>query len=239
MTSPSWTRAIFVRDPKERLLSAYLDRIDSLSGEYGARACCRKHLPVMKFWNGTVEGWVRCVYKEAKANGANSSRFDSSTESTTTRCNLLRGRRKFEGSKAAIQCVSNLSTFARFVDQICDLGCSDPHWVPQSQVVDEPFWPYINFVGHLDTAAKDMERLFRSRLGKAGEDAWQKYGASGWGKYGNESMFQGSSTLSHSMSSKTKHDTFYSAPGVENKVRSWYQDDYQLPALRARHVSQK
>jgi len=41
LTDPSWTRAIFVRDPKERLLSAYLDK--GRQNQYIQFHCC-KHL---------------------------------------------------------------------------------------------------------------------------------------------------------------------------------------------------
>jgi hypothetical protein len=46
MTSPNWTRAIFVRDPKSRLLSGYMDK--ALGDErYVWRHCC-KQLPLIK-----------------------------------------------------------------------------------------------------------------------------------------------------------------------------------------------
>jgi hypothetical protein len=40
MTAPDWTRAIFVRDPKERVLSAYLDKAARKNGLYVHRHCC-------------------------------------------------------------------------------------------------------------------------------------------------------------------------------------------------------
>jgi Sulfotransferase family len=48
MTSPKWTRAIFVRDPKERTLSAYLDKGVKKNGLYVTRHCCIKELEVKK-----------------------------------------------------------------------------------------------------------------------------------------------------------------------------------------------
>jgi hypothetical protein len=41
LTSPEWTRAVFIRDPKERLLSAYLDKVVN-SQHIVLGACCRK-----------------------------------------------------------------------------------------------------------------------------------------------------------------------------------------------------
>jgi Sulfotransferase family len=40
LTDPSWTRAIFVREPKERLLSAYLDKALHNGGKYVKVHCC-------------------------------------------------------------------------------------------------------------------------------------------------------------------------------------------------------
>jgi hypothetical protein len=40
LTSPNWTRALFVRDPRERTLSAYLDKGLGNKGRYIQRHCC-------------------------------------------------------------------------------------------------------------------------------------------------------------------------------------------------------
>ena len=40
MTSPEYTRAIFVRDPKERFLSAFLDKATSNGGAHVQNKCC-------------------------------------------------------------------------------------------------------------------------------------------------------------------------------------------------------
>ena len=45
MISPEWTRAVFVRDAKERVLSAYLDKVTidtELRGGYIQRNCCKR-----------------------------------------------------------------------------------------------------------------------------------------------------------------------------------------------------
>lgn len=44
LTDPSWTRAIFFRDPKERLLSAYLDKVLHNQGKYVRVHCCQGSL---------------------------------------------------------------------------------------------------------------------------------------------------------------------------------------------------
>jgi len=40
LTDPSWTRAIFVREPRERLLSAYLDKVVGNHSYYVRKHCC-------------------------------------------------------------------------------------------------------------------------------------------------------------------------------------------------------
>ena len=40
LRSKEWTKAIFVREPKARFLSAYLDKVASKGGSYVVRHCC-------------------------------------------------------------------------------------------------------------------------------------------------------------------------------------------------------
>ena len=42
MTSPDWTRAIFLRDPMERFVSAYLNKAHSTE-KYFQKTCCRRN----------------------------------------------------------------------------------------------------------------------------------------------------------------------------------------------------
>lgn len=42
MTSPEYTRAIFLREPKHRFLSAFLDKALSNSGSFVIKKCCPK-----------------------------------------------------------------------------------------------------------------------------------------------------------------------------------------------------
>ena len=45
MTSLDWTKSIFVRDPKERFLSAYLDKVKNKDGMYVKNHCCSDCVP--------------------------------------------------------------------------------------------------------------------------------------------------------------------------------------------------
>ena len=50
MNDPSYTRAIFVRDPKERLLSAYLDKVFDREGIQIKRHCCKDETNKTACW---------------------------------------------------------------------------------------------------------------------------------------------------------------------------------------------
>ena len=168
MTDPSWTRAIFVREPKERLVSAYLDKAVRNS-KFTQRRCCR---------GGDEE-----CYRKVK---------DS-----------LRG----------------------FFDAI--QTCDDSHWRPQSRRMEGKYWPYINFVGHLETVSDDA-RILLLKIG-----AWDAYGSTGWGKHGNESIFgssAGGSGRRHATNAKQKLKT-YLTPELERLVEDYYANDYAHPVL--------
>ena len=62
MTSPDWTRAIFVRDPKERLLSAYLDKMMT-NPNYVVGHCCQDGRCVEE-GQSSLEGFFNTVVKQ-------------------------------------------------------------------------------------------------------------------------------------------------------------------------------
>ena len=129
MTSNHWTRAIFLRDPHSRILSAYIDKV--VKTDHVKRMC--GHQP---------------------------------------------------------------SSFEEFIK----MECTDPHWDPQRSNVDDKWWPYINFVGYIETAAADMEQLLR-RVG-----AWEQYGSNGWG---DGAIFKSKATVPHATNAKSKLEEYY------------------------------
>lgn len=62
MTSPNWTRAIFVRDPKTRFLSAYLDKAKSETG-FINRRCCPELYNCEKPARPTLDAFFRLASK--------------------------------------------------------------------------------------------------------------------------------------------------------------------------------
>ena len=54
ITSPEWTRAVFIQDPKERFLSAYLNLAKASEGEY-LRGVARKQYAVCCLYGETMD----------------------------------------------------------------------------------------------------------------------------------------------------------------------------------------
>jgi hypothetical protein len=162
MTSPEYTRAIFVREPKERLLSAYLDKGVGNSWFMFSK-CCPTN------WNCT------------------------------------------EAAK------ESLSTFFDLIQ-----WCENNHWSSQSRRMQEKYWPYINFVGNMESVAADAERLLR-QVG-----AWEEFGKSDWGKGGNMSIFEtkaGGAGRMHATNARDRLRVHYT-PELEKKVELYYAPDY-------------
>jgi hypothetical protein len=170
MTSPEWTRAMMVREPKQRFLSAFLDKAVSNYHRHIVSHCCPDE-----------------------------------------------------------SCVENAQTLAGFLKLAT--VCQDDHWRPQNLRVDYKYWPYIDFVGHVENAAADARTLLK-RIG-----AWEEYGETGWGKSGNSSIFESKDT-----SGAGVHATWASmqvwkwyTPEVEAEVETFYRGDYENPLFNFTH----
>jgi len=133
MTSPSWTRAIFVRDPLERTLSAYMDK--ALKTTY-------------HYWKPPVNGaYIKriCCNMLPKSNKTSVS-FDSCKAPPLWpyKTNLT---------------IDNFP-FETFVKEML-VKCSDPHWRPQYKRMSIRNWKYINFVGRFENKKADTHRLLK------------------------------------------------------------------------------
>ena len=153
MTSPNWTRAVFVRDTHVRILSAYLDK--AVKRDYVKRVC------------GTQP-----------------------------------------------------ETFSDFIRLITK--CKDSHWQSQRSFIDDKWWPFINFIGHIETAANDTKRLLH------GIGLWEQYGKYGWGEK-NESIFRQNHLKSRATGSDDKILSYYTIREW-NKVNHLFRDDMEFLA---------
>lgn len=167
MTSSEWTRALMVRDPKMRFLSAFLDKAVANFNQHIIHRCC----------------------------------LDES-------------------------CVEDAQTVTGFL-RLCSL-CYDDHWRAQSTRLDFKYWPYIDHVGHVETAAQDAKALLQI------VGAWDEFGASGWGG-GNSSIFEsktaGAAGMNHSTHADWQVWKWYT-PETEQLVERFYQGDYENPLFQ-------
>jgi len=168
MTSPEWTRAVMVRDPKHRFLSAFLDKAVSNDHQHIFDRCCKDSLN-----------------PEA--------------------------------------CVEDAQTIEGFL-KLCSV-CEDGHWRSQHARLESKYWPYIDWVGHVETAAQDAKKLLQ-QIG-----AWEDFGQTGWGQYGNATIFHSKevgAAGSHATWSEWKHWEWYN-PEAEAKVERFFRADYENP----------
>jgi len=176
LTDPSWTRAIFFRDPKERLLSAYLDKVLHENGKYVRVHCCGNN-PSLKM---------------------------------LLHCQVLLDKLP-----------NPLLTFADFLEKIV-LQCKDPHWRPQAHRLPDLYWPYINFVGHMDHIEQDTKRL----LQKIG--AWDEFGAHGWE---SGAIFSGAASVAHATDARQKVSSYYMSPQLIQLAEHLHKVDYEHPVV--------
>jgi hypothetical protein len=141
------------------------------------------------------------------------------------------------------QCRHDSQNFTTFVQMTRSNGCLDPHWTPQWQRLEERYWPLLDVVGHLETAADDAKRL----LQKIG--AWEDHGQTGWGHYGNESIFESTSNVQHkttatttAVAAKQENSSYqtkknrmlanYFTPETEIELEERFAKDYSCPQFR-------
>ena len=200
MTSKEWTRATFVRDPKERALSAYLMLKPTITVDdkvlKKARLGLYNQSTVTKN-NNTVD-LIRSLYPKM---------------GPPQIVNCCRNRRPVMDMNWELLCINHILTFEGFLDVIDNTenkftaigkakspatkqhgnkvkvgskfsaktlresaGCVDIHWSPLTHWrLDPRFYSTLNFVGHLDRAQYDTKRL----LDRLDPSAWERFGASG------------------------------------------------------------
>jgi hypothetical protein len=155
MTSDEWTRAMFIRSPKDRFLSVFNHM--SRNRNHVDQRCC-PHQP---------------------------------------------------------GCSSSLRTMAGFIELM--ENCHSTHWAPISERVEDQYWPYINFIGTLETAEESSESLLK-RIG-----AWKNIGQTGWGSDGKERIFQKDE---RAFDSVLESLSMYN-PSVDRMLDVFYEVDYQ------------
>lgn len=112
MTSPEWTRAIFVREPKQRLLSAFLDKAIGDDGWHVLKTCCHEALDCKGIEGKDVKDLVEMCHLDA---------WDSRHNKIVPQWNL-----DIPCCKETKECREKFESFEGFLETIAT--CHDEHW---------------------------------------------------------------------------------------------------------------
>ena len=178
MKSSNYTKAIFVRHPKPRLLSAFLDKAVNHTDRFG---------------NITCQSYAR-------------------------------------HGKDLEECIEKHEDFSFFLNNITTTLHKNVHWRSIYSRIDEKWWPFINFVGYMDTISQDTERFLQSiRSEWTGMTAWDAMGKTGWSDderdcSGGTSAFLQMRGNHHQTKARERMLSYYT-PELEKVVESRYADD--------------
>ena len=119
------------------------------------------------------------------------------------------------------------------------------HWKSICSLIDEKWWPYISFIGRMDTIVTDARLLLQSLTSNVDNNnvitAWDKLGSTGWS--GKEKVGICNGTLSflereetkdvgnnhgHRTDAQTKLHQYYT-PQLEHFVENHFHDDLDNP----------
>jgi hypothetical protein len=204
LTDPSWTRAVFVRDPIERILSAYLDKAMDQNGVYLQNHCCpvAVKLALQKKTEGhTAYHLLSCQKHLAQQRNPVKTNF---------------------GKQALV-------SFDDFVQKVMPI-CSDPHWRSQKQRMGPLYWDHINFVGHMENIANDTERLL-TQLGMWEQYGASGWGSNPRNDGENTSVFAGLSTVKHATGSGSRLDQYLKTIDLKATLLQLTREDYDFGSL--------
>ena len=168
VSSDEWTRAMFVRDPKERLLSGYLNWLPREQMSRDIINSAQQGLlneTLFKTRSGTGVGLVRCC--KVMSNG------DPNWEV------LCRNRiRSFEGFLDIVEDGNIPLTVDSSGRQLWSPdglrnapACENKHWTPFTKWrMEAKFYKQLNFIGHLETVKSDIRRLLINWILKHGHN---------------------------------------------------------------------
>lgn len=199
MTSSEYTRAVFIRDPKIRTLSAWLNHVrysQSSPNEDG---------------------------------GSNDEDIDKDENEDEKESTLYEYEDKTNVWSMSNHCCANdisciekiTSNFDAFVYMIQE--CDEPYWRPQSRQMELKYMKYINFIGRYRTLEEDVERL----LGRINAlDIYEKLGY--YKDNDNQEQQQRQSIFSTKEIITEETYTEYYSYNIERDVERLYQSDYTL-----------
>ena len=204
MNDPNWVRATFVRNPHERLLSAYLDKGVSTKFKWIKGLCCKSEL------EGNDGKSNSCVHNIVPTNDG-------------LRTTLKHHIRKDE-------CLpKDKQSFADFIDFVPK--CHNDHWYPQSERMDAKHWALINFVGSMDNLQGDAKALLE-QVGAWDEFGRTGWGPDSTDPiFGSDST---NIVRNHSHAASEKMIAYYggNSHDLYHRVTEYYRRDYNHEVLR-------
>jgi hypothetical protein len=209
LQSPEWTKAIFVRDPSTRILSAYLDKGRRHNGSYVQRHCCPPE-DLTCGWRASqsFQSFLQIILVEY-SNRTQCIRDPHWMRMTDRLPHPLLDW--LESSSQQFKLTRQLQQKYSFLD---------------SRLTNS--W----FVGHMESLAIDARRLLQ-RIG-----AWEDFGATGWGKSKHENrssqpdgIFEFNSA-SHSTAASqllsAHYDSRSTSSSIQKLVFNFYALDYNI-----------
>ncbi|CAB9517487.1 carbohydrate [Seminavis robusta] len=203
MTDPNWTRAIFVRDPKERFALAYT--MTAVRQRSLLHHICCTVMPRLFCLKGTRT--------KDLVDAPNSTEF-------------LRGIHTCKSTHWDPM-TQRMSAMRRMGLHVLQKRAFDH----EKHFVHNKYWNYINFVGNVDTGYQDakamLERLGDGLWQQFGASGWAETPEEA--KTFHDSFLKTSSFLKHELNTKTKVSKVIIDPAMERTIEVLYNKDYNSP----------
>jgi hypothetical protein len=261
MNSPNWTRAVFVRDPKDRMLSAFLDKGLNENATYIKRKCCgikpKREEDDLSFKQWQLEHQKRIEMQLQSPSNANQQRRSSSSNWFLTH-GLKGGRRRLrEIGVSHIQSRAMASQGMSVGKARSVPAGSEPPSYCANLTSPAATLDFETFVQQFLTRCNDPHWMpqshrmdeslwkhvnFVGHFDRLAEDtkrllesigAWGKYGASGWPHGG---FIFAENSARHKTAAHEKLEKYYT-PRLEQIVYDFYKDDYENPTLNISKAS--
>ena len=98
--------------------------------------------------------------------------------------------------------------------------------MPQRNLIDEKWWPYIDFIGFMHNISNDAKTLLQSvKHSATGTTLWEDVASTGWGKEG-EFAFMERDTASHATNAKDRLREHYT-PCLEMFVEKHWAKEWE------------
>ena len=204
MTSPEWTRAVFVREPKERILSAFLDK--AVKETYFVQHCCNKIQD--------KEEAKKCRY------------CHNFPEESIERKECVNDPKNFANFLHFITKYPQQCRDVHWEPQKYKL---DKKWWPYMNFIGHKSNIQDDAKRLLQTIVSDTDKVEGQ-----GRTAWDRYGVSGWGTSGQCEKRTGSflqfNSSTHNIDSARRMTMFYT-PELEKFVEEHWYMDWQIDGV--------